>query len=227
MANKMKKTWVFYPETGITRVFESVKAAKESLINYDGRTLNSALYQNRPLKDGTFLSSKRISRDIKEELFNKHWEDKAKGEVWKSIKGIEVSNRGRARDEKGFLFPIRKKTEVCVYTNGIYLNLARLIVEAFILGRDLKRNERVYRKASFDNLQLEFLYVGEFKEVQPGIIKRTVGYEVELVDDEGNVLETFNSCAEAGRRFFMDRSTISSAIRNNRKCLGYKFRKAI
>ena len=54
---------------------------------------------------------------------------------------------------------------------------------------------------------------------------RANGYPVEQIDDQGNVIATYESQNSAARAIGCTSSQLSAAVRLNRKCHGYYFRK--
>ena len=190
--------------------------------------VSNAIRSGYVIKGRYAFKNEKFTREEKLKYFNKYWEDNKHEllcEKWATIApGIKVSSLGRVKTDNKFRFPIlaNNNNTIRLYYNNKAYNIPRVVMEVYSLKRPLKRHEMVFRDISIFDYDINSLKLGTIDDYQKRG-RRSRSQEVAKVDQNGEIIEIYRSMREAGRKNFIDFSTIAIAIKNDRECLGMKF----
>lgn len=188
---------------------------------------------------GCVVSIRAVCRGVQKSAYGFFWRYKDKeegelfngdipGEIWgryptKKCKTLEISNHGRARRYRKYLFIIKpwKNPGGYAMCSGILIHVA--VAKLFVTNPEPSRKHVVNHKDRkrtnnhFENL--EWCTIGENNE-------HAHNKTIEQLDEDGNVVRTWKSATEAGKSFGLKRGCNISGCANgiHERSAGFKWR---
>lgn len=199
----------------------------EGITGIKKETLASMKSKKRKIKNiNSFLIDENTSNDTLYEFMCK---EKPKNEIWKAIEDTneiyEVSNYGRirrkykSRDHR-LLRPYRKKEKwLTIKISGKEIEVHKLVANAFL---EVEEGKCIYHKdENICNNHADNLGFITRHELGLKFAFKSHGVPVLKIDSiNGEILDSYENMAEAGRENFIHRETIRQAVRGLLKTAG-------
>ena len=230
MSNKGVKVFCFDARTGISRTYKNLTEVTREIEIFHHPSQVSHSIRNKTLVDKRYIFKKTaFTREEKafysnialKKLIN------TVGEVWRPYRdNIECSSLGRVKVGGVLYFPYLIDRRVVIELSrrpNKRISLGRIIAEAFITGRPLKKDEIVYHRGSIYDFRADMLYIGTPSTAQKNLA-RSNSSAVAEVGQDGEIIEIYETQRECAEANFVDRSTVTRAIKsgkliNNKKII--------
>ena len=225
-----RRIYCFNAFYGLSKSYKNMKEAVNDIevIKYFSQITHSMKNDTMVYKHYAFSRKPfTIEQKVKFSNIALKKEIESKGEVWRTYKDdIKVSSLGRVKRGNDFLFPYKLDRRIIIEFSRnpvVRISLGRIMGQVFLNeGQPLKKDEIVFHKGSIYDFRPHMLYIGSPSDSQK-ILQRTNTRTIAQIDDNGEIIELYDSQADCAKANFVHTSTIGRVIKSGKKLDGKKF----